>query len=84
MNIGTNLNSSSEKVLLRYKIDIEIWVRVLVKCPRCETEVSNSIKEWDYRHSYYHVIMYNCQKCGKSFMAYFHKDKLSHTIPKAK
>ena len=56
----------------------------MVKCPRCGTEVSKSEKEWNYRHGYYHVALHICQKCKKSFSAYFHNGKLSHTIPKSK
>jgi len=54
----------------------------MVKCPRCGKEVSDLEKEWDY--SAFHVKRFDCRKCGKTFMAYFHKGKLSHTIPKHK
>lgn len=54
------------------------------KCPRCGTYVAQYTKEWDYRHRYYHVKKYYCPKCEQIFMEYFHNNKLSHTIPKAK
>lgn len=53
-------------------------------CPRCGTHIAQHIKEWDYHNRYYHVKMYQCPKCEKSLMEYFHNGKLSHTIPKAK
>ena len=55
---------------------------VLVKCPRCGTVISTSTKEWDY--SAFHVKRFDCKKCDKAFMAYYHEGKLSHTIPKRK
>jgi len=54
----------------------------MVKCPRCKREISNALKEWDY--SAFHVKLFNCEKCSKTFKAYYRADKLSHTIPKAK
>ena len=54
----------------------------MVKCPRCGTEISTATREWDY--SVFHVKRYDCEKCDKSFKAYFRGDKLSHTIPKSK
>jgi transposase-like protein len=58
------------------------WGLLLVNCPRCGTDISKVTKEWDY--SAFHVKRYDCQKCEKSFRAYYLKNKLSHTIPKAK
>jgi len=52
----------------------------MVKCPRCGTEIPKATKEWDY--AAFHVKRYDCEKCKKSFKAYFHEGKLSHTIPK--
>ena len=54
----------------------------MVKCPRCGTEVSTSTKEWDY--GVFHVKMYVCNNCGKSFNAYYYEGIFSHTIPKPK
>jgi uncharacterized C2H2 Zn-finger protein len=54
----------------------------MVKCPRCTKEVSNSSKEWNY--AAFNVRLYECPKCNKTFKAYYRKNKLSHTIPKAK
>jgi hypothetical protein len=51
----------------------------LVKCPRDSTEVAKSKKEWDYGS--FHVRLFICPKCEKSFKAYYHNGKLSHTIP---
>jgi transposase-like protein len=53
---------------------------LLVKCPRCGTDISKVTREWNY--SAFHVKRYDCQKCEKSFKAYFREGKLSHTIPK--
>ena len=53
---------------------------VLVKCPRCKTNIPKATKEWDY--SVFHVKLFNCEKCEKSFKAYFKKGKFSHTIPR--
>lgn len=55
-------------------------VVVVVRCPKCGTEVSTPTKEWDY--SAFHVKRFDCRKCDKAFMAYYHEGKLSHTIPK--
>lgn len=52
----------------------------MVRCPRCNKEVSKAIKEWDY--SIFHVKLFYCGKCEKSFKAYYKERKLSHTIPK--
>ena len=52
----------------------------MVKCPRCGTNVPESSKEWDY--TVFHVKKFDCEKCGKGFMAYYKGAKLSHTIPK--
>jgi ribosomal protein S27AE len=52
------------------------------KCPRCGKEVSKPSKEWNY--AAFHVKLFNCGKCDKTFKAYYRQDKLSHTIPKAK
>jgi len=54
----------------------------MVKCPRCGSEVSNILKEWDY--SVFHVKKLYCQKCDDTFSAYYYKEKLSHTIPTPK
>ena len=54
----------------------------LMKCPRCETEVDNPAREWDYRNNYYHVKSYKCSNCRKTFMVFYHNNKFSHTIPK--
>ena len=54
----------------------------MVKCPRCEEEVSDYSKEWDY--GIFHVKLFNCLKCNKTFKAYYRKGKLTHTIPKVK
>jgi len=53
-----------------------------MKCPRCGSEASDTNKEWDY--SAFHVKRFDCEKCGKAFMAYYREGKLSHTIPKRK
>jgi len=52
----------------------------MVKCPRCGTDVATSAREWDY--SAFHVKRFDCKNCEKSFKVYYHKGKLSHTIPK--
>ncbi|MEM3616806.1 MAG: hypothetical protein QXJ31_02700 [Candidatus Bathyarchaeia archaeon] len=54
----------------------------MVKCPRCGKEATPTSKEWDY--AAFHVKLFECEKCGKNFMAYYHEGKLSHTIPKTK
>ena len=54
----------------------------MVKCPRCGMAVSEATKKWDY--GVFHVMMYVCGKCEKSFKAYYRDNKLSHTIPKSK
>jgi ribosomal protein S27AE len=54
----------------------------LVKCPRCGTEVFKATKEWEY--SAFHVKKFDCEKCEKSFKAYFLEGKISHTIPKGR
>ena len=51
----------------------------MVECPRCETEVSTFIREWNY--SVFHVRRFDCEKCDKALMAYYREGKLSHTIP---
>ena len=61
---------------------IILKVIVVVKCPKCGTESSDVVKEWNY--SIYHVKNYMCKKCRKSFKAYFLEGKLNHTIPKSK
>jgi len=53
----------------------------MVKCPRCSKEVSNFEREWDY--SVFHVKLFECDRCEKSFKAYYRAGKLSHTIPKS-
>lgn len=52
----------------------------MLKCPRCGTQVTKASSEWNY--SAFNVKRFDCTKCGKSFKAYFHEGKLSHTIPK--
>jgi len=54
----------------------------MVKCPRCGKEAMNASKEWDY--AAFHVKLFNCPICNKTFKAYYRKEKMSHTIPKAK
>lgn len=53
----------------------------MVKCPRCGKEVSNFEKEWGY--SVFHVKLFKCEECEKSFKVYYRGNKLSHTIPKS-
>jgi len=54
----------------------------MVKCPRCGKDVSNASKEWNY--AAFHVKLFNCERCDKTFKAYYRQGKLSHTIPKSK
>lgn len=54
----------------------------MVKCPRCEKDVSKASKEWNY--AVFKVKLFNCEKCNKTFKAYYRKGNLSHTIPKSK
>ena len=54
----------------------------MAKCPRCGKETSNYSKEWNY--GIFHVKLFNCPKCDKTFKVYYRKGKLSHTIPKSK
>jgi transposase len=54
----------------------------MAKCPRCGKDVPNSSKEWNY--AAFHVKLYECPKCNKTFKAYYRQNKLSHTIPKTK
>jgi transposase-like protein len=68
------------KNLMRIFLNTYCGGLVLVRCPRCGTEVSASSKEWDY--NVFHVKRFDCKKCDKAFMAYFREGKLSHTIPK--
>jgi len=56
--------------------------KIMAKCPRCRKEISDSSKEWDY--AAFHVKLFECPKCNKTFKAYYRQNKLSHTIPKAK
>jgi predicted RNA-binding Zn-ribbon protein involved in translation (DUF1610 family) len=53
-----------------------------MKCPMCGKEAQDTSKEWDF--SRYHVKLFKCEKCGKTFKAYYEKGKLSYTIPKSK
>jgi len=53
-----------------------------LKCPRCGVEAKPSGKEWEYGR--FQVKLFDCPKENKSFKAYYHEGKLSHTIPKAK
>jgi len=60
------------------------WVIRMVKttkCPYCIIGNAELKKEWDY--SVFHVKMYVCDNCGKSFKAYYRDDSLVFTIPKA-
>lgn len=52
----------------------------MAACPRCGTEVSKHTKEWDYAN--FHVRLFTCPKCEKTFKYYCKQGKLSHTIPK--
>jgi predicted Rossmann fold nucleotide-binding protein DprA/Smf involved in DNA uptake len=52
----------------------------MVNCPRCGKEAKPTGKEWDY--SRFHVKYFNCPYDNRSFKAYYHDGKLSHTIPK--
>lgn len=54
----------------------------MVKCPRCSGDSQLAIREWEYGQ--FHVKLYECSGCEKSFMAYYKGEKLNHTIPKAK
>jgi len=53
----------------------------MVACPRCGKEGQETSKEWNY--GIFHVKLFNCKNCDKTFKAYFREGKLSHTIPKA-
>jgi len=46
----------------------------MVQCPRCGKKVSNTSKEWDY--TVFHVKLFNCPKCNKTFKAYYRQGKL--------
>jgi len=52
------------------------------ECPRDGNQVTSPTKEWKY--SAFDVKRFDCNKCGKSFKAYYRNGKLSHTIPKGK
>jgi len=54
----------------------------MVRCPRCGREGEEKGKEWDY--SAFHVKLFNCPSCRKTFNAYYRGNELSHTIPKGK
>jgi len=54
----------------------------MAKCPKCGKEISKASKEWNY--AAFHVKLFNCDKCDKTFKAYYREGKLSHTIPKSK
>lgn len=54
----------------------------MVKCPRCGSEAKDSRKQWTYQQL--KVKLFNCQKCEKTFKAYYRDEKLAYTIPKAK
>jgi 5-methylcytosine-specific restriction endonuclease McrA len=54
----------------------------MAKCPRCNSPVKLTGKEWDYGP--FHVKQHSCSDCEKMFMEYYKDDKLSHIIPKKK
>ncbi|HLE75095.1 MAG TPA: hypothetical protein VI864_03515 [Candidatus Bathyarchaeia archaeon] len=66
---------------MKQKENLVIGV-TLVKCPRCNTEVATSVKEWNYAK--FQAQNFYCPSCGVGFVAYFCKGKLSHTIPRRK
>jgi len=77
-----NLEIERRKIYQSNHIEYSYGGLILVKCPRCEMEVSAASKEWDY--SFFHVKMFDCKRCNKSFKVYYCEGKLSHTIPKRK
>ena len=58
-----------------------MWGNNLPKCPYCQTEVINKIKEWKY--NCYNVKQLLCQHCGIAFNTYYRDNKFSHIIPKS-
>jgi len=61
---------------------LKSWIEsaIVVKCPRCGKDASDSSTEWKF--AIFHVKLFNCAKCKKTFKAYYREGKLSHTIPK--
>jgi hypothetical protein len=53
-----------------------------MKCILCGAEISEPIKEWNYRKNYYQVKLYECPNCSMTFKCYYHDGEFSHTIPK--
>jgi predicted HTH transcriptional regulator len=54
----------------------------LLECPFCKCVVTNPTKEWNYNRNHYVVKAFTCPQCNINFMAYYHNNKFSHTIPK--
>ncbi|MCJ7631792.1 hypothetical protein MUP77_05260 [Candidatus Bathyarchaeota archaeon] len=54
----------------------------MASCPRCGKETSGASKEWNY--AAFHVKLFKCARCDKTFKAYYREGKLTHTIPKSK
>jgi len=80
------------KTLKPNGVDLTIGARIgnigfggepdLVKCPFCGKDQKSVGKEWDY--AAFHVKLFGCPSCGKTFKAYYRGEELSHTIPKEK
>jgi transposase len=54
----------------------------MAKCPRCGKEAPDSSTEWEF--AAFHVKLFVCSKCKKTFKAYYRDGELSYTIPKSK
>ena len=61
-------------------VDTESVDQTMVLCPRCGNEALDSSTEWEFAD--FHVKLFVCSKCKKTFKAYYQKGRLSHTIPK--
>jgi len=56
------------------------WVKN-VTCPRCGAQTEPTGKEFAF--GVFEGIVHYCQRCEKSFNAYYKDEKFTHTVPKA-
>jgi hypothetical protein len=59
----------------------ERWIRVL-KCPRCKNEAEHNGKKFLFGP--FEGRGYYCERCGRSFNAFYRDKELSHTVPRSK
>jgi predicted lactoylglutathione lyase len=58
----------------------ENWVKVL-KCPRCKNKAEHNGKKFYFGP--FNGRGYYCERCGRSFNAFYRNEKLSHTVPRS-